>query len=217
MSININKQSGEVIIVWDMDGCLNNLNDVVMKELGLTDKFNRRTSYLYEPGSPMEILTPDEIEEVHKKYRDDSTFLRTRLLENADLITRVVRKAADKGIKARVIINSECHTPEVADVKCMQLMNGVSDLQISDMILQVESPKQAIRGADIVVDDNVYHLREYDDNTTKVLMMHNYNTKRDYSEAIKAGHAIVGVNNILEAVEFIESRVLRGIYSNSEA
>lgn len=156
-------------IIYDMDDVLNDLNDVVFRELGLS------LPRYYELREHKEYSS-DALDKIFEKYRDINVFYKTALCNGA---LDIIHLEDTPGVK--VWIHTVSYTKEIADYKYKLIHSGIPGFSMERLLLPI-GHKKPLDFADYVIEDSYMNLYRYKNNSTKILVDKTYNQESAYSE-----------------------------------
>lgn len=164
-----------VTVVYDLDGVLNNLNEVVYGRYGLLDKFMRQRRYnIKENGN---LFNEEEQRLVLNQYKDINTFKNLSAIKGINKILDIKRKYKD-GVK--VVVHSLSYDNRVPIEKERFIREHVEDSGLLELNFEVGESKGLYKGADIVVEDSLENIIGYSDKTKKILIDKPYNKFEAY-------------------------------------
>lgn len=164
-----------VTVVYDLDGVLNNLNEVVYGRYGLLDKFMRQRRYnIKENGN---LFNEEEQMLVLNQYKDINTFKNLSAIKGINKILDIKRKYKD-GVK--VVVHSLSYDSRVPIEKERFIREHVEDSGLLELNFEVGESKGLYKGADIVVEDSLENIIGYSDKTKKILIDKPYNKFEAY-------------------------------------
>ena len=164
-----------VTVVYDLDGVLNNLNEVVYGRYGLLDKFMRQRRYnIKENGN---LFNEEEQMLVLNQYKDINTFKNLSAIKGINKILDIKRKYKD-GVK--VVVHSLSYDSRVPIEKERFIREHGEDSGLLELNFEVGESKGLYKGADIVVEDSLENIIGYSDKTKKILIDKPYNKFEAY-------------------------------------
>lgn len=198
--------SNEINIVYDMDDVLNNLNNEVYSTLGIPHLLNKQKRYIVTENT--EILTKEQMEAILKLYGDKGLFERLKPVRGIERILNIEKLLPNK---AFVHIHSTSFNADIIDVKRQFIKDNIPGFSNDRINLLLGKDKEAFKNADIVIEDSLENLLNYDDSTIKILKNKSYNQFNSYG-IVKTD--IIRVNDLIEAVDTIEHILTRRFMSN---
>lgn len=164
-----------VTVVYDLDGVLNNLNEVVYGRYGLLDKFMRQRRYnIRENGN---LFNEEEQRLVLNQYKDINTFKNLSAIKGINKILDIKRKYKDR---VKVVVHSLSYDNRVPIEKERFIREHVEDSGLLELNFEVGESKGLYKGADIVVEDSLENIIGYSDKTKKILIDKPYNKFEAY-------------------------------------
>lgn len=191
-----------MLIVYDLDGVLNMLNEYVFGKLGILDKLDKLK--FYNISKNIHILSDGEINGILSMYSCADTFILSKAVEGINRITNVEDKYPGK---VKVVINSLCYSPDVMDAKRLWL-SKYTKVKEDNIILQYGGVKNGLDNADIVVEDCLKNLLDIKCNKAKILIDKPYNR---FSKSIWGDLEILRVRDLNEAIDKVEG-IVENVY-----
>ncbi len=183
-------------VVYDLDGVLNQLNEYVFDELGISQKLCIKHYNIYKNT---DTLSRNEMESIINMYHNAEIFGNLQLVPGARRIKNVKNVVNNK---INVIIHSLCYNTMVKSVKREWIKNNLG-LYNECVKLEVGSSKGIIKSADIVVEDSLEQLLKYDREVVKILINKTYNKHGKYP---KVG-GIIRTKDLNAAIDKVEEIV----------
>lgn len=180
----------KIIVTYDVDDVLNNLNQVVHKELGIKLK-DRKKYNIYKCGYSEEINS-----KMMELYNSPKIFERLKLVEGAKDIFNIEKEYDN----VEVHIHSNNFNSEVALVKSRMLLKEIPGCTPEKLHMQIADTegKSILEGTTIIVEDHIMNLRKYPKETMKILIDKPYNKSKNYDTTDRE-EGIIRVNSLAEA------------------
>ena len=186
----------KLIIIYDVDDVLNNLNEYCLTKLGLPwgTRFNtyENTSY-----------TKEQADSLMGMYGNPETFRHLSYMPGARDIFDI-----EKTGKVKVRIVSRNFNQGVADVKMGWILGGIPGATSDNIEMQIGlgADKRIDKTADIIVEDCITNCIKYNKDTIKILIDKPNNKAEEYS--INEGeHNIIRVDTLIDANNLIRKIV----------
>ena len=190
---NINKK---ILIIYDVDDVLNNLNQYCLDKLGLPwgTRFNT-----YEN----ECYTKEQADDLMEAYGDPETFRNLELVAGAEDIFSMLNED-----KAEVKIVSRNFNQDVADVKMEWLLENIPNASKDKIEMQIGlgANKKVHTEADIIIEDCITNCLKYEFRTIKLLIDKPNNQSEVYGIDEKAEN-IIRVKSLIEANALVKMMV----------
>lgn len=202
----------KISITYDMDDVLNNLNESVYANLGLLDKLARLKRFNNEKNT--DILSDEEIGKLYKAYRNPECFKNLSPVLGTDRIMDIEAKYPDK---VEVSIYTHAMNESIDEIKIGFVEEYIPKMPLNRVHITHGEVKEALKGVDIIVEDNLENLLRYEYDTIKILIDKPYNKFESYPELrqqlANAGN-LMRVTNLHEAITLIETLVDGGLFDD---
>lgn len=175
-------------VVYDVDDVLNNLNEYVFKQLGVTWRPRR-----FNVRECTDVSTEFQ-DKIIGMYGSPETFENLDWVDGAHEITSIEADGS-----AKVWINSNNFSDTIRDVKRHRILTELTEINPDRVVLQVSgsNDKKAVN-ADIVIEDHIINCLKYSDWSIKILIDKTWNQPDQYEIAEDFYH-IIRVGSLLEA------------------
>lgn len=183
-----------MLIVYDLDGTLNNLNEMAFS--GLEEEYANLKYYNIDRN---DNLTAAQKKLVMNRYKDVSVFKSLSPVSGADRIVDIKDKCL---WFVDVVIHTHSLTDKVIPVKEKFISHCIPKLEPDKVIYSTGDAKGIISGADIIVEDSLEHLSKYSKYKVRILVDKPYNKFENYPSIDSTG--IVRVDTLNDAVNYIE-------------
>lgn len=175
-------------VVYDVDDVLNNLNEYVFKQLGVTWRPRR-----FNVRECTDVSTEFQ-DKIIGMYGSPETFENLDWVDGAHEITSIEADGS-----AKVWINSNNFSDTIRDIKRHKILTELTEINPNRVVLQVSgsNDKKAVN-ADIVIEDHIINCLKYSDWAIKILIDKTWNQPDQYEIAEDFYH-IIRVGSLLEA------------------
>lgn len=190
-----------MLVVYDLDGVLNGLNEYVFRQLGIEHKLDKLKYYNIARNT--HILRDREIRDILNMYGEANSFISCGAIEGADRITNVEERYPGK---VRVMVNSLCYSLQAAEAKRLWLRK-YTKVKEENIVLQYGTVKDGVENADIVVEDCLKNLLDIKCSRAKILLDKPYNR---FSESMWTSLGITRVRDLNESIKKVEEIVKNG-------
>lgn len=187
-----------MLIVYDMDEVLNNLNDVVFCGLG-KERANIKYFNIYQNDN----LTDTQKKYIMSQYSDSSVYKRLSPVEGADRIMNIKDHWGDF---VDVMVHTHCFTDEIVDVKKEFISRYIPKLKPDKVLYRTGDDKGIVPNADIIVEDSLENLNKYAADKVRILIDKPYNKFENYPDIDSTG--IIRLRTLNEVLDYIDEQVL---------
>lgn len=179
-------KDGRLVIVYDVDDVLNNLNDVVFNTLGINQHIQTR----FKITENVDTLSPIDMERIISAYGDTKIFEQVQFLPGAKLIYDAEARGAI------VRIRSSNVNQQIADLKMAKLLSEIPGATREKITMFVGHgvKKEIDPEADIIIEDSLENLLMYQRDKVRILIDKPYNKYYSYR-----------VNNSIERISRVPS------------
>lgn len=182
-------------VVFDVDDTLNNLLENTLRLANIDkDEIRNITKYnLVENKN----LTKEQIETIFSLWKRPYTYETCEPHFGIRRINNIIQRS-------NVLIHSHCTTVEVAEakIKWVQKYLALSRKRFIMDAMDLGKPKTHLENVDIVVEDNLQYLLNY--NAKHKILITKYHNNSDNYGIRDEDYNITRVNSLLEAIEIIE-------------
>lgn len=189
-------------VVYDIDDVLNNLNDVVMGELGI-ERWRVKQFRIRDNKD----LTQEEIDRIQAHYANPDVFARTTICPSIKHILDIETINPE----VAVFIHSLSYSEKIKQVKERQLAQAIPEMRHDRILLEVGGDKAVLDDIHILVEDSYINCVDSKAKMFNALVNRPHNQAENYGRRDE-DHKILRLPNTESAIYYIQGILTPKIY-----